>query len=42
MDCPGIVVRKAYGLGVQAMCGASSRVGFFTAERTKHAYINTW
>jgi acetyl/propionyl-CoA carboxylase alpha subunit/acetyl-CoA carboxylase carboxyltransferase component len=26
----GVVVRKAYGLGVQAMCGASSRVGFFT------------
>jgi acetyl-CoA carboxylase carboxyltransferase component len=24
------VVRKAYGLGVQAMCGASSMVGFFT------------
>jgi acetyl/propionyl-CoA carboxylase alpha subunit/acetyl-CoA carboxylase carboxyltransferase component len=26
----GVVVRKAYGLGVQAMCGASSFVGFFT------------
>jgi acetyl-CoA carboxylase carboxyltransferase component len=26
----GVVVRKAYGLGVQAMCGASSSVGFFT------------
>lgn len=26
----GVVVRKAYGLGVQAMCGASSRVGVFT------------
>jgi len=26
----GVVVRKAYGLGVQAMCGASSGVGFFT------------
>lgn len=26
----GVVVRKAYGLGVQAMCGASARVGFFT------------
>jgi len=26
----GVVVRKAYGLGVQAMCGASSRVPFFT------------
>ena len=26
----GVVVRKAYGLGVQAMCGASSLVGFFT------------
>ncbi len=25
----GVVVRKAYGLGVQAMCGASSLVGFF-------------
>ena len=25
-----VVVRKAYGLGVQAMCGASSLVGFFT------------
>ena len=24
------VVRKAYGLGVQAMCGASSFQGFFT------------
>ena len=26
----GVVLRKAYGLGVQAMCGASSLVGFFT------------
>ncbi|MBA4181061.1 MAG: carbamoyl-phosphate synthase large subunit [Anaerolinea sp.] len=26
----GVIVRKAYGLGVQAMCGASSLVGFFT------------
>jgi len=26
----GVVVRKAYGLGVQAMCGASSMVPFFT------------
>ena len=26
----GVVVRKAYGLGVQAMFGASSLVGFFT------------
>ena len=26
----GVVVRKAYGLGVQAMCGASALVGFFT------------
>ncbi len=26
----GVVVRKAYGLGVLAMCGASSTVGFFT------------
>ena len=26
----GVVVRKAYGLGVQAMCGASSLEGFFT------------
>ena len=26
----GLVVRKAYGLGVQAMCGASSLVPFFT------------
>ena len=26
----GVVVRKAYGLGAQAMCGASSTVGFFT------------
>ncbi len=26
----GVVVRKAYGLGVQAMIGASSLVGFFT------------
>jgi len=25
----GVVVRKAYGLGVQAMCGASALVGFF-------------
>ena len=23
-------MRKAYGLGVQAMCGASALVGFFT------------
>ena len=27
----GLIVRKAYGLGVQAMCGASSLVPFFTA-----------
>lgn len=26
----GVVVRKAYGLGVQAMCGASALQGFFT------------
>ena len=26
----GVVVRKAYGLGVQAMCGAGALVGFFT------------
>jgi acetyl-CoA carboxylase carboxyltransferase component/biotin carboxyl carrier protein len=26
----GVVVRKAYGLGVQAMCGASTMFGFFT------------
>lgn len=26
----GVIVRKAYGLGVQAMCGASAQVGFFT------------
>ena len=26
----GVIVRKAYGLGVQAMCGASSMVPFFT------------
>ena len=26
----GVVVRKAYGLGVQAMCGASALEGFFT------------
>jgi len=26
----GVVVRKAYGLGVQAMCGASSGMPFFT------------
>ena len=26
----GVVIRKAYGLGVQAMCGASALVGFFT------------
>ena len=26
----GVVVRKAYGLGVQSMCGASSLFGFFT------------
>ena len=26
----GIIVRKSYGLGVQAMCGASSMVPFFT------------
>ncbi|MDC1310925.1 ATP-grasp domain-containing protein [Burkholderiales bacterium] len=26
----GVVVRKAYGLGVQAMCGASSEVPYFT------------
>ena len=26
----GVVVRKAYGLGVQAMCGASALVGFLT------------
>ena len=25
----GVVVRKAYGLGVQAMCGGSALVGFF-------------
>jgi len=25
-----VIVRKAYGLGVQAMCGASSFVGFFS------------
>jgi acetyl-CoA carboxylase carboxyltransferase component len=25
-----IIVRKAYGLGMQAMCGASTLVGFFT------------
>jgi acetyl-CoA carboxylase carboxyltransferase component len=25
-----VAVRKAYGLGVQAMCGASALVGFFT------------
>jgi acetyl/propionyl-CoA carboxylase alpha subunit/acetyl-CoA carboxylase carboxyltransferase component len=25
----GVIVRKAYGLGVQAMCGASTLVGFF-------------
>ena len=25
-----VIVRKAYGLGVQAMCGASALVGFFT------------
>jgi acetyl/propionyl-CoA carboxylase alpha subunit/acetyl-CoA carboxylase carboxyltransferase component len=27
----GLVLRKAYGLGVQAMCGGSSMVPFFTA-----------
>jgi len=27
----GLVIRKAYGLGVQAMCGGSSQVPFFTA-----------
>ena len=26
----GVVVRKAYGLGIQAMCGGSSMVPFFT------------
>ncbi len=26
----GVIVRKSYGLGVQAMCGASSMVPFFT------------
>ena len=26
----GVVVRKSYGLGVQAMCGASALVGFMT------------
>ena len=26
----GVIVRKAYGLGVQAMCGGSSMVPFFT------------
>jgi len=26
----GVIVRKAYGLGVQAMCGASALVGFMT------------
>ena len=26
----GVIVRKAYGLGVQAMCGASSLIPFFT------------
>ena len=26
----GVVVRKAYGLGVQAMCGGGALVGFFT------------
>ena len=26
----GVVIRKGYGLGVQAMCGASSLVPFFT------------
>jgi acetyl-CoA carboxylase carboxyltransferase component len=26
----GVIVRKAYGLGVQAMCGASSLVPFFS------------
>jgi acetyl/propionyl-CoA carboxylase alpha subunit/acetyl-CoA carboxylase carboxyltransferase component len=26
----GVVVRKAYGLGVQAMCGGGSLLGFFT------------
>ena len=26
----GVIVRKAYGLGVQAMCGAHSLLGFFT------------
>jgi acetyl/propionyl-CoA carboxylase alpha subunit/acetyl-CoA carboxylase carboxyltransferase component len=28
----GVVVRKAYGLGVQAMCGASSMVPLFTVS----------
>ncbi|MEE9282059.1 MAG: carboxyl transferase domain-containing protein [Myxococcota bacterium] len=27
----GVILRKAYGLGVQAMCGGSSLVPFFTA-----------
>ena len=27
----GLIIRKAYGLGVQAMCGGSSKVPFFTA-----------
>jgi acetyl/propionyl-CoA carboxylase alpha subunit/acetyl-CoA carboxylase carboxyltransferase component len=26
----GVIVRKAYGLGVQAMCGTGAMVGFFT------------
>jgi acetyl/propionyl-CoA carboxylase alpha subunit/acetyl-CoA carboxylase carboxyltransferase component len=26
----GVIIRKAYGLGIQAMCGASTLVGFFT------------
>jgi len=26
----GVIIRKAYGLGVQAMCGASSMVPFFS------------
>ena len=26
----GVIIRKAYGLGVQAMCGASALQGFFT------------
>ncbi len=26
----GVIVRKAYGLGVQAMCGGSALAGFFT------------